>query len=186
MAKIPKHLEKAILEMPQKEKDKLLLRLVLKEPLLLEKLEHQLLGDEGDTIDRRNELLDQIKEMAKYPYYDTPGWLMMAMRDMSGSITKHIKVTKDKLGEVILTLALINETFRNQKKMLEQRTQKAENFAEYVVKKAITTLEKLKKIHTDFYVELEDEVNEMLGYIHHYQPCQYNLQQNPLPKKWNY
>ncbi|MCU0354340.1 MAG: hypothetical protein MUD08_11485 [Cytophagales bacterium] len=184
MPKIAKHLEKAIVEMPQKEKDKLLLRLIAKDELLVEKLEHQLLGDANDTLDRRNELLEYVREMAAYPHYDTPGWLMMAMRDCSGRITRHEKVTKDKMGEVLLSLALVNEPFRKQKKLLDKKANRAENFAEYVVKKAKTVMGKVAKIHPDYYVELEDEVNAMLGFIHGYPPCYGFLAVNPLPKSW--
>jgi hypothetical protein len=185
MPKIPKHLEKAIVEMPQKEKDKLLLRLIAKDGLLTEKLEHQLLGDENDTLDRRRELKEQITEMATYEHYDTPGWLMMAMREKSGQITRHEKVTKDKFGEVFLLLALINEPFEHQKTMLDKKSRRADNFAEYVVKRAKVILNKANKLHSDYYVEIEDSVNRMLQSIHAYQPCQLYLKEHPLPKFWN-
>ncbi len=183
--KIPKHLEQAIVQMPQKEKDKLLLRLIAKDALLTEKLEHQLLGDENDTLDRRNELLEQINEMAAYAHYDTPGWLMMAMREKSGLITRHEKVTKDKFGEVFLLLALISEPFIQQKTMLERKARRAENFAEYVVKRAKIIINKANRLHADYYVEIEDRMNQMLTFIHQYQPCQLYLKEHPLPKSWN-
>jgi len=185
MPKIAKHLEKAIVEMPQKEKDKLLLRLIAKDELLTEKLEHQLLGDDSDTLERRNELMEYIREMAAYAHYDTPGWLMMAMRDCSGRVTRHEKVTKDKFGEVLLLLALINEPFAKQKSMLTKKAGRADNFAEYVVKKAKMIMTRLGKIHPDYYVEIEDAVNQMLTSIHHYQPCQVYLHTTPLPKSWH-
>ncbi|MDJ1471188.1 hypothetical protein [Xanthocytophaga flava] len=185
MPKIAKHVEKAILEMPQKEKDKLLIRLISKDTLLTEKLEHQLLGDDNDTLDRRNELLQQIIEMASNEHYDTPGWLMMAMREKSGQITRHEKVTKDKFGEVVLLLALINEPFTRQKDMLEKKSKRADNFAEYVVKRARIIVNKAEKLHSDYYVEIEERVNDMLTFIHKYQPCRYYLETTPLPKSWN-
>ncbi len=185
MPKIAKHLEKAIVEMPQKEKDKLLLRLIAKDDLLTEKLEHQLLGDANDAVDRRNELMEQIREMALYAHYDTPGWLMMAMREKSGQITRHEKVTKDKFGEVALLLALINEPFVQQQSLLEKKAKRADNFAEYVVKKAKIILNKLSKLHSDYFVELEDSVNRMLTSIHHYSPCQFYLRDTLLPRFWH-
>jgi hypothetical protein len=185
MAKIPVHIEKAILAMPQAEKDKLLLRLIIKQPLLVEQLEHKLLGDAEDTLSRREEIREAIKKMAGYTHYETPGWLMMAMRDQSGDIGRHVKVTKDKIGEPLLLLALVNEVFRNQKRLLTEKANRAEKFAEYAVKKAETIVSKLEKIHPDYYTELEDEVNEMLTSIHNYPPCQRPLRATPLPKKWN-
>ena len=184
MSKIPKHVETAILEMPQAEKDKLLLRLVVKEPLLLQKLEHKLLGDASDTLARRNELLTQIKETASYPDYDTPGWLMMALRVESGVITRHVKITQDKTGEPLLFIALVNEAFRHQQPMLDKQAGRAENFAAYVVKKAKTALEKLRKVHPDLYVEIEEEVNQMLDFLHNYPPARNFMKQMPLPRHW--
>ena len=183
--KIPKELQEAIVQMPDKEKNKLLLRLVAKDPLLVEKLQHQLLEGTADVTERRRDIEEKIAQMAEYQHYETPGWLMMSMRDRSGDITRHVKVTKDKLGEVQLTLQLVNLTFEKQQKMLRQKSKKAENFAEYVVKKADSVMKKLSKIHPDYFIELEDEVNQMLAYVHGYEPCQFFLRQIEVPKRWN-
>ncbi len=47
--KIPDKLKKAIREMPETDKDKLLLRLVAKDALLVRQLNHRLLEDEVDA-----------------------------------------------------------------------------------------------------------------------------------------
>jgi hypothetical protein len=186
MPKIDDTLKKAILAMPEPEKDKLLLRLVAKDEMLVAKLHHQLLEDDSDTEHQRQTLLAEIEKMASYEYYDTPGWLMMAMRDFNGYITRHVKVTKDKHGEVLLTLALVNRPFGKHRAMLNQHAGRADTFAEYVAKKADFIMKKLAKIHPDYYVEFEDEVNEMLASLHSYGPCKYWVRELTLPKKLSY
>ncbi|MCU0451840.1 MAG: hypothetical protein MUC97_18665 [Bernardetiaceae bacterium] len=186
MPKLEDPLKKAILAMPEPEKDKLLLKLVAKDEMLVAKLHHQLLEDDSDTEQQRQTLLDEIEKMASYEYFDTPGWLMMAMRDFNGYITRHVKITKDKHGEVLLTIALVNRPFSKHRPMLDKHAGRAETFAEYVVKKADFVMKKLAKIHPDYYVEFEDEVNEMLEHLHSYKPCLPWLREFPLPKKFSY
>lgn len=60
--KISSELQRAILTMPEKEKDKLLLRLIAKDAMLIKKLHHQLLEDESDALQQREELIKNIKE----------------------------------------------------------------------------------------------------------------------------
>lgn len=107
MPKLPKELEKAVLSLPAKEKDKLLIRLIGKNELLIQQLYFQLLEDESDLPHKRAEIKNQILKVSKM-YHDTAGWMMMDMRELNGRITNHIKITKDKYGEIELTLFLLN------------------------------------------------------------------------------
>ncbi|WP_064196266.1 MULTISPECIES: hypothetical protein, partial [Emticicia] len=134
MAKLPKELEKAILELPSKEKDKLLLKLISKNELLSEQLYFQLLEDESDLKFKREEIKKQILKVSKM-YHDTPGWMMMDMRDLSGRITHHVKVTKDKYGEIELNLYLLDMFFENQASHLENYSGKTDSIALYIAKR---------------------------------------------------
>lgn len=185
MPKIEKHLENAILLMPEKDKNKLLIRLISKDVLLTAQLEHQLLGDDIIMIDRRNELLDDIEKISSKTHFNSPGYILMEMRSLSGLITYHYKVTKDKFGEVLLLSSLVNFFFYNQSSLLNQNMRDADTFAEYVVKKAIQVLNKAQKLHPDFHIELESAINEMLDYIYSYKPCEYFLKFHPLPRRFN-
>jgi hypothetical protein len=69
--------------------------------------------------------------------------------------------------------------------MLDKRQGRADNFAEYVVKKAGFALDKLAKIHEDYYIEFEDDVNEMLAHLHSYPPTAKLAVEMGVPKKWN-
>ncbi len=190
MSKIPEELKKAILKMPQAEKDKILLRLIGKDELLIAKLNHQLLEDEVDTENQKQEILKNIREIfsdeRNRHYFYTPGLLMMGMRDWNGNITHHVKITKDKFGEIELTLTLVNIVFENYAKFLHKEQKKADTFAEYVVKRADFVLKKLQKIEEDYYMDFAEEVNKMLNYIANYQPCNYMAKELKLPKIWEW
>ncbi len=184
MAKLSKELQEAILAMPVKEKDKLLLRLVVKDEKLCQKLEYELL-EEGTTLDeRRQELRDFIERMARSDH-ETPGWLMMYMRSVNGSITQHVKTTKDKYGEVSLTLHMLNRMYDEQMPHIQKLTSRSDNLAYYVAKRTQFILEKLQKMHSDYYIEFEDDVNKLLQRVHSTAPSRY-AQELGIPKRWVY
>ncbi len=187
MTKISDELKWAIVRMPSIEKDKLLLKLIAKDEMLIAKLQHQLLDTESDTRKKKAELLEQIRNHVAiggvYSNHHTPGLLMMGMRYCNGDITRYAKITNDKLGEIELTLALVNISFKDNAGMLLNNANRAETFAEYVVKKADYVLKKLPKIHEDYYIEIEFALNEMLQNIHNYIPCYHFAKEIKIPKR---
>ena len=184
MPKVPKELEKAILSLPVKDKDKMLLKLVAKSELLIQQLSFQLLEDESDLKEKREEIKSTILRVSKM-YHDTPGWMMMDMRDLNGRITNHVKVTKDKYGEVELTLYLLNTFFDNQQTHLQVYTGKSDTISLYIAKRTEFVLSKLTKLHEDYYVEFEQEMNKLLERVYAYCTAYYARQLN-LPKSWQY
>lgn len=187
--KISDELKKAIRAMPEPEKDKLLLRLVAKDTMLVRKLQHQLLEDEVDAEQQRDKLAEQVTTYFTSEGFTgwnyTPGLIMMELRNFSGAITRHVKITKDKYGEVQLLLLLVNLPFRHHRALLDRRAKRADKFASYVVKKAQTTLKKLEKLDEDYYIEFEQDVNEMLDHLHGYPPTAHLAEEYNLPKQWN-
>lgn len=63
MSKINDELKRAICQMPSTEKDKILLRLIAKDEMLIAKMQYQLLEDENDVVKRRDESLEGIKNI---------------------------------------------------------------------------------------------------------------------------
>ena len=55
-------LKEAIIRLPQKEKDKLLIRLINKDQMLIKQLHFQLLENENDLWDRHRELEVELHE----------------------------------------------------------------------------------------------------------------------------
>jgi len=184
MPKVPKELEKAILSLPTKDKDKLLMKLIAKSELLIQQLQFQLLEDESDLKDKREEIRNSILRVSKM-YHDTPGWMMMDMRDLNGRITNHVKVTKDKYGEVELTLLLLNSFFDNQLSHLQHLTGKTDTISQYIAKRTEFLLNKLPKMHEDYYVEFDRDINILLERVHANCPAYYARQMG-IPTSWKY
>jgi hypothetical protein len=182
MAKLTQELTEAILKMPSKEKDKLLLRLIAKDEKLVAKLEFELLSGQDDMLLRRNAIKRAIFVSS---WSSTPGWIMMDMRDFSGRIREHIRITKDKLGEVLLSVDVLYYGFKNNLSLLQSHTRNTETFAEYVVKKAGDTLKKAEKLHPDYYMEFRDHLNQVLEWIHAYPPSAPFIKEYALPKIWD-
>ena len=175
-------LKKAIVSMPQKEKDKLLLQLVSKNDNLVLRLEFELL-EQGDTLNlRRDEIKKSILRVAKMTH-DTPGWMMMDMRTLNGLITQHVKTTKDKYGDIELTLFLLKTFFDYQLDLLRVHNGKSDSCAEYIAKRTDGLVKKLQKLDEEYYVDFGTDVQKLLDYLHTYCAKVY-ARELQTPKNW--
>ena len=100
----------ALALLPSKEKDKLLWRLIKRDELLAHRLEYELLAP-YDAVDKRNELADKIRQSATFmlKQEDILSSVLSQFRYMSGDITRHVYITKDKVGEILLNFVLLKE-----------------------------------------------------------------------------
>jgi phage regulator Rha-like protein len=182
MAKLEKDLQEAILAMPQKEKDKILLKLIAKDEVLTQQLQFQLV-EVGDTMEsRRDDIRKTIDKLYNIDHYSS-GYLMMDMRYISGDITRHVKVTKDKYGDVELTLKLLKDCFEKQLKWIQKYSSKSDTLANYVAKRADITLKKLIKLHPDIQFDFHGDMNYVLECCHRYAPAIYAISL-ALPKSF--
>lgn len=112
-------LKAAILELPQREKDKLLLRLINKDQKLMKQLHFQLLEGESDLIDRVKtayaDLDNQWKtgrvSVNRSPQSKKHLHLNLLLKYCSGIINEHVTTTKDKASELELRLYLLDLAF---------------------------------------------------------------------------
>lgn len=164
--KLSAELKKAISSLPGKEKDKLLYRLIAKDPALVERLEFQLL-EEGDTTEmRRAEIRAGITFNLRHIYYHSPGYLLMDLRSLSGMINAHVKTTRDKYGEIELNFFLLNETLRLfGDRVRPAHPQRARTFNEYVVKRALKLLKLLNRLHEDYRLDFKDDMQTLGRHI---------------------
>jgi len=161
MVKIDKELKQAIVDMPEEEKDKLLLRLVAKDLHLLNQLSFKLLAGEGATQERKEEVQNYIHRRANYypEHYYSPGYLMMEMRDCSGMINDYRSITKDKIGEVELQLDMLTSLLEpNIEGLRSAPPRKMTKFLPYVVKRAGKIIGMVEKLHEDYYLEFADNL----------------------------
>jgi len=159
--KLTDDLKKAISGLSHKEKDKLLFRLIAKEPILAEQLVFKLLEDGVSAEDRRADLAKEIEQyLIDYQkYYYSPGYLLLDLRSLSAKITQHLKTTKDKYGEVYLNFLMLNKTLELfGKKISQVRPNRSRTLNKYVVNRAIKLLGLLRKIHEDYQLDFSDSM----------------------------
>ncbi len=168
-----KKLKQAILNLPAAEKDKLLLKLISKDVVLLNKLHHQLLDGE-ESLDEKRELIskeinsrfDRIKRMMEnWPGFLTPGQLMMGLRDMSGLVNEHVLITKDKLADIELRIEILKNTYEIGSGLLKEVTRKNEKLSRYLAARVKYIIQKYDKLHEDHQFDLKDKLNQVLSCI---------------------
>ncbi len=162
---LPDQLKKAIVQMPSKEKDKLLLRLITKDKTLSDKLHFELIEDSATIPERRDEISGRIVRTSKFNQ-NTPGWVLMDMRNLSGDISYHVKVTKDKIGGIELNLFLLNTFLESYRDILKTYSSRADTCALYIAKKAQTILNGLDKLDEDYRVDYIKDTNNMLALVY--------------------
>ncbi|WP_162051886.1 hypothetical protein [Pontibacter pamirensis] len=174
--------KEAISQLPHKEKDKLLFRLLKKDPDLCQRLQFELV-EQGETLQERREAVAKlIAQQVKYEAY-SPGYLMMDMRSLSGDITRHVKYTKDKEGEIQLTLLLLRRYLEEHLDFIMAYLYRADTLQDYLVKRMQVVLQKLSKLHEDLYVEYEADVNYVLQQLHQ-KVAPIQAQKAKLPREW--
>ena len=170
----------------ESQKDKLLLKLFRKDPLLVEKLAYEFFEDKSDLIKRVADIKKNIDKYItkEYVHWDTPGELMMEMRSINASITEHVKVTKDKHGAIELTILLLNTAFERFWSMLNEKRQRSETFSKYVVTRTINVLKLLEKMHPDNDLDFRDDLNRLLTHLYDYSPTAYLAKEAKLPPQY--
>ncbi|TLV00005.1 hypothetical protein [Dyadobacter luticola] len=162
---LPDILKKAIVHMPVKEKDKLLLRLITKDKTLSDRLHFELIEDSSTIPERREDITANIIRTSKFNQ-NTPGWILMDMRNLSGDIAYHVKVTKDKIGGLELNLFLLNTFMEKYPDILKTYSSRADTCALYIAKKALTIVNQFNKLEEDYRVDYLKDANRMLASVY--------------------
>jgi len=179
---IEDQLKKAIIQMPPKEKDKLLIRLITKDKALTDKLYFELIEESSTIQERRESIMSRITRLTKN-IQDSPGWILMDMRNLSGDITYHVKVTRDKIGALELNIFLLNTFLTSYADKLKVYTSRTDKCALYIAKKALTILNGLNKLEEDYRVDYVKDTNKMLKLVHQLCSKMYARQLN-VPEAW--
>lgn len=168
-------LKKAILDLPQREKDKLLVRLINKDRLLIKQLHFQLLENEAD-LDERSEavyhqlglLFDRVADhIPNTNQHRNSDHLMGELKYGSGLINEHFAITKDKMSEVRLRLFLVSQSFSRFDKLFEANLySRNDRLLNYQAGRIKYIIGKFEKLHEDLQFEFRDELNEALAFAH--------------------
>jgi hypothetical protein len=166
--KISPELEKAILDLPAKEKNKLLLRLIAKSELLIDQLQFRLLEGSAADIDYR---VDSIREefviMAGIFGASNGRQTLGFFKNISAKINYHKKVTADKLSELRLIIEMLTFTVAKYPLILgNDGSIFAEKFRVLFVKKTIAAIKLLKAVHEDYHIEFVPKLDEVLAFCH--------------------
>ena len=161
--KFSKEFKEAISHLPDQEKDRLLFRLLKKDPILVKRLEYELI-DEQTLEDRREEMeefvIEQVDVMTNNYY--SPGYLNMDIRFLSGYITEHVKVTKDKFGEASLNLLMLNKVLeKNNDNLLKHTPGKNKKLGIAIITRAFKIIMLINKLHEDHFIEFEDDLKRL-------------------------
>ncbi len=168
-------LKKAILSLPQAEKDKLLVRLINKDAMLVKQLHFQLLEDEVDLDERTAVLLRQLQQLIDRAAGYIPNatqsrnadHLMGELKYGSGLINEHATITKDKIGEVRCRLFLVSQSFAHFGQLFEQHLyQRNDRLLNYQTGRVKYILGKYDKLHEDLQFEFQDELNDALAFAY--------------------
>ncbi|GAA4005097.1 hypothetical protein GCM10022408_16140 [Hymenobacter fastidiosus] len=154
-------LRKALLNLPQKEKDQLLARLVSQDAVLTGQLAYRLLEGPDALEDRRQHLRTQIDDPVR-GFHQTPNDLLVVVRQLQARIGYHAKITADAFGEVELTLRLLNRVFEHQPAVVSRLHGPTQPLLQHLAKRTREALRQLGKLPADYHVELTDAVNQLL------------------------
>ena len=168
--KLELDLKKAISGLSHKEKDKLLYRLIAKDPALVARLNFELIETPAGVTkeERREEVAKELLhslEINQSQYY-SPGYLLLDLRHLSGEINRHVRTTKDKYGDIYLNFLMLNTAFRLHGHQLRTATyHSARTFNDYVIKRALRLLKQLSKLHEDHVLDFEEAMKALGNHI---------------------
>jgi hypothetical protein len=154
----------ALLRLPEKEKDKLLLRLLKKDLSLANQLYFQLV-ETRSVEELRTEVETKIIKFLKNRgnHFYSPGVLMMVLRDVSGMINEHVSNTKDKYGDPYLNCIMLTYSLQANRVHLLNCT-KYESFKlnTYIVARIFKILTQVKALHEDLQFDFQELFENLL------------------------
>lgn len=166
-------LKEAVLNLPDKEKDKLLVRLISKDKMLLKQLHYELLEDETDLEDRITDLKDrlenlfeqQVGKIKNIPMYSNYKNLSSVLRQASGMVNEHEKITKDKFSVVECRLDILDEAFTRYPALFgPSALSPAFKLHKYIAARLKNAVKSFEKLHEDLQFDLNALMESVLSF----------------------
>ncbi|UYW01635.1 hypothetical protein K5I29_01540 [Flavobacterium agricola] len=168
-------LKDAILSLPEKEKDKLLVRLINKDQMLIKQLHFKLLENESDLEARFYELQNTITEsflyvkkqanrMSEHKKYDA---VNNHARQLNGWVNEHASITKDKVSEFQLRLLILHLCFTNFPDFYQLYfpNKNADKHFDYLTGRLKAVLALYDKLHEDLQYDYKPQLLEVLEFV---------------------
>ncbi len=162
MPPLPPALRRALLNLPQREKDQLLTRLVAQDAVLTEQLAYRLLEGPDALANRRAALRQQVDDPVR-GYHQTPNDLLVILRQLQARLTYHARITEDAFGEIELSLRLLANVFRHQPALVARLHGPTQPLLQHLVRRAQLALKQASALHPDYHLELADAANTVLA-----------------------
>jgi hypothetical protein len=166
MAKnISKELETAILAMPSKEKNKILIRLIAKNKILIEQLQFRLLEDSSFDLKVREEAAkEQIDYHINFCRERYPNLAIKHLRSAYSAILHYKKITADKIGEIKLGIYFVQKVLKSQGTYLQVSSHDSDRvlIQNYICKRLAGSYSLIGKIHEDYRIEFSIDFQEVL------------------------
>jgi hypothetical protein len=155
--------KRTLQELPEKEKDKLILRLLRRDLDLAEKLFFELVDTDSIEDKRRIMEINISKQIHRFSEnLHSLDYIAIEMRNISGKISHHVKITKDKFGEISLNLKMLNEVIeQNDFSLTHSKPQKSTKFYNYVIVRTFKILLLIQALHEDFLLDFKEDLNRL-------------------------
>ncbi|MFB1022954.1 MAG: hypothetical protein QMC40_09380 [Vicingaceae bacterium] len=159
--------KEAISHLPEKEKDKLIFRLLKKDPNLANRLHFELVNTES-AEDFREKLETRIVflvEQMNTQFYSI-GYLYADVRFASGEINEHVQITKDKYGNASLNLLLINKVLNGFGTSIEKVSwAEVRTFSDSIIARAFKIILLINKMDEDYHFEFSYGLKELGSHL---------------------
>ena len=162
MPALPPALRRALLDLPPREKDQLLTRLVAQDPVLTEQLAYRLLEGPEALETRRAALRQQVDDPVR-GFHQTPNDLLVILRQLQARLAYHARITGDAFGEVELSLRLLANVLHHQPALVARLHGPSQPLLQHLVRRTHETLRQAEKLHPDYHLELTDLATAVLA-----------------------
>ncbi len=157
-------LRRALLQLPQKEKDQLLARLVAQDAVLAEQLAYRLLGG-PDALETRRAALRTLVDDPVRGFHQTPNDLLVVLRQVQARLAYHVRITDDAFGEAELSWRLLANVFQHQAAAVARLHGPTQPLLQHLARRAQEALRLTRKLHEDYHLELAPAATQVLGVL---------------------
>ena len=132
--------------------------------VLANRLQFELVSTESieDTRKALEKKIQKSIQRSTEQFYSC-GYLLMDIRSLSGDITEHVTITKDKHGDILLNCKMLYHLLQlNNNNIKTAKFGKAYTLCIYIVARVFKILIQIQKLHEDLHLEFRNDI-EIIG-----------------------
>ena len=162
MPALPPDLRRALFQLPEREKDQLLARLVAQDAVLTEQLTYRLLEGSDALENRRAVLRAQVDDPVR-GFHQTPNDLLVILRQLQARLAYHTRITDDVFGEIELSWRLLANVFQHQANVTSRLHGPTQPLLQHLTKRTHEALKQTARLHEDYHLELAETASTVLA-----------------------